>query len=90
MVKSVAKPSQLSGRGGVLGILNGLVARRLDSVPSLYDVVPGADMLPRSLPRVEEVDARAITGTTRHPCTLDGEFLPIGHRPRPRATPPTG
>jgi hypothetical protein len=50
--------------------------RRL--APSLYDVVPHADALPRSLPRVEFVPASSIDGTVRHPSYTTTDFLPVG------------
>lgn len=46
--------------------------------PSLYDLVPHADVLPRSLPRIELVAAERIVGTTRQPSTLTADFLPAG------------
>jgi len=49
--------------------------RRL--APSLYDVVPHADALPRSLPRVEFVPADTIVGTVRYPSNTTHDFLPI-------------
>jgi hypothetical protein len=51
-------------------------ARSNAAAPSLHDVVPRADSLPRSLPRVELVPADAVVGTTRHPSTLTEDFLP--------------
>jgi hypothetical protein len=49
--------------------------RRL--APSLYDLYPHADSLPRSLPRAEVVPAADIDGTTRHPSNTTADFLPI-------------
>lgn len=49
---------------------------RVDRAPSLYDLLPHADALPRSLPRVELVPAEEVVGTTRHPSTLTADFLP--------------
>jgi hypothetical protein len=45
--------------------------------PSLYDVVPHASMLPRTLPRAEVVPAEDIDGTTRHPSNTTADLLPI-------------
>jgi hypothetical protein len=45
--------------------------------PSLYEVVPHASMLPRSLPHAEVVLADEIGGTTRHPSNTTADFLPI-------------
>jgi hypothetical protein len=50
--------------------------RTADAAPSLYDRVPRADVLPRSMPRVELVPAEAVVGTTRQPSTLTADFLP--------------
>jgi hypothetical protein len=59
------------------------VLRRLPSwspalARSLYDVVPYANLLPRSLPRADIVPVEAITGTVRHPSNTTADFLPIG------------
>jgi hypothetical protein len=43
---------------------------------SLYDELPHADTMPRSLPRVELVAADDVVGTTRKPSTLTDDFLP--------------
>jgi hypothetical protein len=59
--------------------LRALITRRghrKPAAPSLHDVVPHADALPRSVPRVELVPADSITGTTRYPSTLTADFLP--------------
>lgn len=56
-------------------VINRLRHRR-DRAPSLYDLVPHADALPRSLPRVELVPAEEVVGTTRQPSTLTADFLP--------------
>lgn len=64
---------------------DGLVRRfrgEAAEAPSLYDVIPNANVLPRSLPRFEFVPADAIVGTTRHPSNTTADFLPPG---RPNA-----
>jgi hypothetical protein len=54
-----------------------LPGRQVDLAPSLYDVVPHASMLPRTLPRAEVVPADEIAGTTRHPSNTTADLLPI-------------
>jgi hypothetical protein len=45
--------------------------------PSLYDLIPHADALPRSIPRPEVVPVDAIAGTVRQPSNTTADFLPI-------------
>jgi hypothetical protein len=45
--------------------------------PSLYDLIPHANALPRSIPRTESLIASAITGTARYPSTTTDKFLPV-------------
>jgi hypothetical protein len=45
--------------------------------PSLYDVHPGADSLPRLAPYLTTVSAAQVIGTVRHPSTIDTTFLPV-------------
>ena len=45
--------------------------------PSLYDLFPNSNVLPRSLPRFEIVPVEAIVGTMRSPSNTTAEFLPI-------------
>ena len=56
--------------------LLGLRSAAVDEAPSLYDVVSHPDALPQSLPRVEQVPAAEIVGTTRHPSRTGVDFLP--------------
>jgi hypothetical protein len=56
-----------------------LAARNPQLAPSLYDLLPQADRLPRSLPRTELVPADAIVGTVRHPSNTTAELLPLPH-----------
>lgn len=60
-------------------IIERLTQHRPRMAPSLYDVVPRADTLPRSLPRTEVVPAEAIVGTVRHPSNTTAELLPLPH-----------
>ena len=57
-------------------LLKRLVCRQPALAPSLYEVVPHASMLPRSLPHAEAVPADEIDGTTRHPSNTTADFLP--------------
>jgi hypothetical protein len=47
--------------------------------PSLYEVLPQANRLPRSLPRTEIVPAEAIVGTVRMPSNTTADLLPLPH-----------
>jgi len=58
-------------------ILKWLPGWRPRLAPSLYDLVPHADALPRSIPRAEALPAEAITGTVRYPSNTTTSFLPI-------------
>jgi hypothetical protein len=58
-------------------VLTRLRGRKPGLAPSLYDLIPHANALPRSLPRAEVVPVEAIAGTVRHPSNTTAEFLPI-------------
>ena len=61
----------------ITSILKWLPGWRPRLAPSLYDLIPHADALPRSIPRTEALPAEAITGTVRHPSHTTTSFLPI-------------
>ena len=50
--------------------------RQAKRAPSLYDLIPQANSLARTLARTEVVPADAIEGTTRHPSNTRADFLP--------------
>ena len=57
--------------------LKWLVRRSPPLAPSLYDILPRANGVPRSLPHAEVVAAEEIAGTTRHPSHTTADLLPI-------------
>jgi hypothetical protein len=61
----------------ITSLLKRLAGSRGELAPSLYDLYPHADSLPRSLPRAEVVPAVDIDGTTRNPSNTTTEFLPV-------------
>jgi hypothetical protein len=65
--------------GSIRPLLEQLIRNRPRLAPSLYDVVPRADILPRSMPRTEVVPAEEIVGTVRHPSNTTAELLPLPH-----------
>jgi len=61
----------------ITSILKWLPGWRPRLAPSLYDLIPHANALPRSIPRAEALPATVITGTVRHPSNTTSSFLPI-------------
>jgi hypothetical protein len=61
----------------IYSLMNRLPGRPRGLAPSLYDFVPHADALPRSMPRVEFVPAETIAGTVRYPSNTMLDFLPV-------------
>ena len=55
------------------------IGRRPRMAPSLYEVLPQANVLPRSIPRTEVVPADAIVGTVRMPSNTTADLLPLPH-----------
>ena len=53
-----------------------MTQQRPRMAPSLYDVLPHANILPRSIPRTEVVPADAIVGTVRKP---SADLMPLPH-----------